>query len=204
MVNPGDAVVWPLPVPTSEPGVSPGQISSDGTVWAMPIQTPDGPPFRVRVSWLRHGTWQTRQLDRSTSAVPGGVAVSGDHVAALSSFDGATVLPVGVLAVTSDGGDTWTDLRKEDLPFDAVDSMAATSGGTLYIGGYGSARYSGVYRSTDATWTHFEKVPGTRGVSGVVPAGRVVLGLRGTSDRRPPRLLAVFDDHGNRTDVPIR
>jgi hypothetical protein len=111
-------------------------------------------------------------------------------------------VPVGTFAVSADDGRHWADLTREQLPFDFVDSMAATSGGTLYVVGDpdGRGRWR-LFRSTDASWTHFEQVPGARDVDQLTPGGPVVLGRTGSPEE--PQLVA-YDDRGNRTDVPIR
>ncbi|HEU4566928.1 MAG TPA: hypothetical protein VFR99_02775 [Marmoricola sp.] len=206
VADPRTATAWPLQAPGAV-GVATATIAADGTPWVMPAPGRDRASGKVTVRWSRQGTWHEHLLSRGTRdtggpAMPGLLTTAGHHVVAMSSFDGATVLPVGTFAVSADDGRHWTDLTREQLPFDFVDSMAATSGGTLYVVGDpdGRGRWR-LFRSTDASWTHFEQVPGARDVDQLTPGGPVVLGRTGSLEE--PGLVA-YDDHGNRTDVPIR
>ena len=206
VVDPRAGTTWPLLSPAGHEGWFDGTVSPDGTAWLLPAPAPGQGEHTVEVRWLRAGTWHGHELWKGTpstggTTVPGLLAVSGTHVVAMSSFDGATVLPVGTFAVSTDSGDHWSDLTKAQLPFDAVDTIAATSGGTLYVQGYAHDRYAGLFRSTDASWTHFVLVPGSGRVGGLAPGGPVVLAVTG-SWKHPG--LAAFDDHGNRTEVPLR
>ena len=121
-------------------------VTADGTVIAMP-QTSG--PARVRIATYRNGAWTTQQV--SDGNLPGYVVTGGNHVAALASTDGATISPVSTLAVSTDGRD-WTMLHRGDVPFDAVEAMAATDTGTLYVG-----TPQGLFRTTDDSWTHFTR-----------------------------------------------
>jgi hypothetical protein len=207
VVDPRSATTWDLPGPSGAKSWEVGAVGSDGTTWLMPMAGGGTPPGVVALHWLRDARWHQHVLwdqRRSTggTAMPGVLAVSGHHVAAVSSFDGATLTPVGKVAVSADNGETWTDLTRDQVPFETVDSMAATSGGTLYVVGVtrGLGQWR-VFRSTDATWTHFESVPAPPATSGLQPAGPVVLAVSGSG--KDVRLLA-FDDHGMRPEVPIR
>lgn len=199
VVDPARAVEWPLPPPAGTEGWDVGTVQGDGTVWATSFRFD---PTLVQVghsedgrAWTQHVVSDTREDGTAPSGL---LAVAGDHVATMSSYDGATVLPVGVLAVTTDGGATWTHLRPEDLPFRYVDAMAATAGGTLYVAPAGARR---LYRSTDATWTRFAVVPGSRGFDRLQPDGDRVLAGGGTL--ADPELVT-FDDAGDSHPWPAR
>lgn len=198
---------WPLPLPRHVAGWVDGTVSTDGTAWLLPEPAPGTLVRTIQVRWFRAGAWHQHLLWRAAPSVggtpmPGLLVSSGEHVAAMSSFDGATVLPVGTFAVTADDGRHWTDLTKRQLPFDFVDSMAATDGGTLYVVGSPDGRGAWeLFRSTDASWTNFEQVPGAHDIAGLDSGGPVVLAFSGSLGQ--PGLVA-YDDHGNRADVPIR
>lgn len=133
-------------------------VTNDGTVVAMP-QTSG--PARVSIATYRDGAWSTQRV--SDGNLPGYVVPGGDHVAVLASTDGATISPVATLAVSANGHD-WTMLHKADLPFDAVEAMAATDTGALYVG-----TPQGLFRSTDDSWTHFTRAsPGSAPLIGSI------------------------------------
>jgi len=195
LVDPRTARSGRLTPPAGSDGLAGATATPDGTVWALPAWSGPG---RVEVARLRDGTWRSHPVDdpSSTAEVPAFLAVAGDRVAALSSYDGATVAPVGVLAVSTDDGSTWTHLARGDVPFAAVDSMAATDDGVLVV-----AEPDGtVWRSTDATWRSFARVTGAGRVGGLVPAGAGVLGrAAGATDR-----LVLVDGAGTARPVPAR
>ena len=195
LVDPRTAGSRRLAPPAGAEGLSVATTAPDGTVWALPAWSGPG---RVEVAWLRDGTWRSHPVDdsSSTTEVPGFLAVAGERVAALSSYDGATVAPIGVLAVSTDDGGTWTHLTRRDVPFGTVDSMAATDDGVLFVAEPGGT----LWRSTDGTWTTFARVTGAGRVGGLVPAGADVLGrAAGTTDR----LVLVAGD-GTARPVPAR
>lgn len=199
VVDPATASYWPLAVPAGVEGWVHGEIAADGTVWAMPFIA--APPIDVRVSWLPPSdgaTWQHHPISSSfgDGPSPGLMAVANDHVAALSMHDGVDVATYGRMAVTTDGGASWSDLRPGDLPFDNVDAMAATSGGTLYVASTDRTGEARVYRSTDSTWQHFAEVPGARGTYRLVAAGPRVVATRGPLTG--PEVLRL-DDAGHAT-----
>lgn len=206
VIDPRSATTWDLPGPGSPETWEAGAIGSDGTTWLMPMAGRGTRQGTVALQWLRDARWHQHVLSdehRNTggTVMPGVLAVSGQHVAAVSSFDGATLMPVGTFAVSTDAGLHWTDLTKDQLPFGVVDSMAATSGGTLFVvASRGGRRPLNLFRSADA-WTHFEQVPGVHDVAELEPGGPVVLAFSGSLDQ--PGLVA-FDDHGTRMGVPIR
>jgi hypothetical protein len=180
-----------------------GTLAADGTVWALPSFRV--PPVDVRICWLRPGAtsaWQHHTFSTSFAAGPatGPFAVAGDRAVALSMHDGVDVATFGRYAVTTDGGTSWSDLRPSDLPFDNVEALAATSGGTLYVASMDSTGQDRVFRSTDATWRHFAEVSDARGASDLVAAGRRVVARRGTPSR--PELLAL-DGAGHAVPVPV-
>jgi hypothetical protein len=195
VVDPASGTFWPLP---AAPGVSRATqavISSNGTTWAIAAAEHE----ETWIAWKPDSTsgWQHHKMpaDQPGSTLPGYLAVSGDHVAAVSGSDGATILPVVDFAVTTDGGSTWTDLRKTDLPFDAVDAMAATSGGTLYVLSAGGEH---LYRSSDSSWTHFTELPNPHKADELVSAGARIVARGGTIHK--PTLIE-YDDAGNATDL---
>lgn len=195
LVDPRAARSGRLAPPAGADGLSGATTTPDGTVWALPAWSGPG---RVEVARLRDGTWRSHPVDdpSSTTEVPAFLAVAGDRVAALSSYDGATVAPVGVLAVSTDDGSTWTHLARGDVPFAAVDSMAATDDGVLLVAEPGGT----VWRSTDATWRSFARVTGAGRVGGLVPAGADVLGrAAGATDR-----LVLVGGDGTARPVPSR
>ena len=199
VVDPATAEAWTLVPPGGADAVGTATALPDGTVWTLPGFAGPG---RVDVAWLRDGTWHSHRVDDPTSdvEVPAMLAAGGGLVAALSSYDGATVDPFGMLAVSPDGGRTWQELGKPAVPFQVVDSMAATAGGVLFV-----AEPDGtLWRSTDRSWTAFAKVPGAGPVGGLVPAGADVMARRLTSGPDlSDRLLLIADD-GSTSPVAVR
>lgn len=167
---------WPLPLPPGADAVSQATVAADGTLWTLPAFAGPG---RVEVDWLDGGRWHTHHVTdpgRSRLAVPGllvqwGLRATPSRIAVLSSYDGATSLPVGALAVTTDSGRSWRELGRRDLPFATVDSMAADGGGTLYVADPDGR----VWRSLDGHWDRFTRVPGLRRAFGLQAAGEGVL-----------------------------
>jgi hypothetical protein len=194
-IDAGAATSSPLPLADGVDQWIQGVVG-DATVWALSLR--DGRPT---VSWRTTGggSWQhhVTPVEETHGALPGYLAVSGDHVATVTGYDGATILPVADVAVTADGGRTWPDLHKDDLPFDTVDAMAATTGGTLYVVTAGGRH---LFRSTDGSWTRFTEVPNPHRIDALQPAGRRVLGQGGSSTA--PELVAL-DDAGRSTSVPV-
>jgi hypothetical protein len=193
VVDPRTARTWPLPRENGVDRWDRGTVAEDGTAWASAAVG-----GQVWLGWNRGGSWRHHvMLADQPRSLPGYVAVAGDHVASISGYDGATILPVADLAVTTDGGATWRDLHQRDLPFTYVDAMAATSGGTLYVVTAGAEH---LFRSTGTTWTRFTEVPNPHRLDVLVPAGDRVLAQGGTYDN--PELFAL-DDSGHATPVPL-
>lgn len=175
VVDPQHARAWSLPPPPGADGIAAAAVGADGTVWALPGWSAPG---RVEVSALHDGVWTSHRVDDPTSdaEVPALLAVSGSstgstRVAVLTSYDGATVWPAGRLEVSTDGGTAWRAVGRTDLPFDTVDSMAATTDGTLFV-----AEPDGtLWRTDDGSWTHFARVRTAGPVGGLTPGGRQVL-----------------------------
>jgi hypothetical protein len=192
------ATTWPLPRPAGVERWTQPVVSTDGTIWGSTLVGD-----QVQVWWTGDATatsgWQHRSLpgDQPGSDLPGYTAVAGQHVATMSGSDGATILPVVDFAVTTDGGATWRDLRRGDVPFDSVDAMAATSGGTLYVVTAGGEH---LFRTTDDTWTRFVEMPNPDHIDALVPAGDRVLAQGGSYDS--PVLLEL-DTEGHATKVPL-
>jgi len=195
VVDPASATFWALP---AAPGVAQNAqavISGNGTTWAIATAEHQ----ETWIAWRPDSTslWQHHAMpaDHPGSTLPGYLAVSDEHVAAVSGADGATILPIVDFAVTIDGGRTWTDLRQADLPFTTVDAMAATTGGTLYVVTAGGEH---LYRSSDSSWTHFKELPNPDRVDVLVSAGDRVVAKGGTYKK--PTLIE-YDDAGNATDL---
>jgi hypothetical protein len=198
VVDPRTATSWPLATAPDRDSWVQAAVGADGSIWAMTLRNNDVPTIwslsaSAGSAWRQHVMASTDTHD----SVPGYFATSGDHIAALSGYDGATVLPVADLAVTTDGGRTWTDLHQSDLPFKYVDAMAATSGGTLYVV---TPAGQHLYRSTDDTWTRFTEVPNPSHADSLVPAGDHVLARGGTFEAP---VLEALDDAGRSAPVPL-
>lgn len=197
VVDPSTALVWPLPPIDGSERWANGMVSSSGVVWAMP----DLGLNRVWVSWKTStaSAWQHHVVSQASAdgSTTGDITVAGDHVAAFSSYDGVDVPSIGTLSVSADAGTTWTDLPRDELPFDSIDAMAATATGTLYVvmGGGGA-----LFRSVDASWTHFTRIPNPQHIDRLESAGDEVLGVGGTFEQ--PRLFAL-DDAGQSTPVSL-
>jgi hypothetical protein len=197
VADPRTATLWPLPRPAGAGGFGSVVVAPDATTWAS--MSVGG---EVWLAWTSGGTWQHHVMpaDEPHDDLPAYVAVAGDHVAGVSGYDGATILPVADLAVTADGGKTWRDLHQRDLPFTYVDAMAATAGGTLYVvteDGHGGR---GFFRTTDRTWTRFAELPNPHHLEVLEPAGDHVLAQGGSYE--DPALF-LLDDRGHSTPVPL-
>lgn len=192
LADPDRAVEWPIPHPTGVDGWAVGTVSSTGTLWLLPHGAGPGPVEVRRTTDGRHWARTAISTDREGGDVPGYIVTAGDRVAVLATFDGATILPLGTLAVTTDGGRHWTRLSPDDLPFDTVGEMTASRDGTLFVT---SAEGERLYRSTDASWTRFARVPRGGWVAFLTPVPDGVLALQ---HRRP----VVFGDDGQRRSAP--
>ena len=187
----------PLPRPPNADGVAEAKRAADGAVLALPLLAGPG---RVSLARLDKGQWSTTPVPAGD--LPGILAVSGDHAAALASSDGATVLPVETLAVSTDNGKHWTMLGKADVPFQFVESMAA-AGGSLFV----TTPEGLLYRSAGSDWTRFSRVH-TPTVTGLVSAGNRVLGrltdIGGTSgfQQTPTDQLVSYDSQGKHQLLP--
>ena len=199
VLDPATAESWTLAPPDGAYAVGRATALPDGTVWTLPGFAGPG---RVDVAWLRDGTWHSHHVDDPTSdvEVPAMLAAGGGNVAALTSYDGAPVVPAGMLAISSDGGHSWQELGKPALPFHVVDSMAATADGTLFV-----AEPDGtLWRSSDGSWTRFAKVPDAGLVGGLEPAGTHVLARRPSSGPDLSDRLVLIADDGSTSPVAVR
>lgn len=177
---------WPLSGST-DAGFATGTIAGE-TAWTQELYSGEG--AGATVAWSHDGrTWQRHRIS-GHGTVAGTIAAVGDRVAASAGTVGDDVQPLAVWSVSTDAGRTWTDLPAADLPFFNVDEMAATPGGTLYV----HSLQSGLFRSTDGTWTHFAKV-GTAPVSGLRQVAGGVGMLQWRHGR--PREIVVYDDAGH-------
>lgn len=184
IVDVADATWFPLTSNGRALGV--GALDG-GTPWALSASGSS-----PAVSWLVGGSWSRHGL----SAGSGVLAVSGDHVVATGARVTDDYRALTSWNVTVDGGTTWTKLPGSALPFKDAISVAATPKGTLYV----ASSVDGLYRSTDATWTHFVKVPGAAEVGQVAADRSGVVVLAGTG--RSAHLL-VADDAGHLTSWPM-
>ncbi len=193
VADPETSSEWPIPHPRGVDGWAEGTISSTGTAWLLAHGAGPGAVELYRTTDGRDWTRTVVSDDRAGGDVPGRVVSSGDRVAVLATYDGATVAPVGTLAVTTDGGAHWRRLGRRNLPFDTVDELAATRDGTLFVS---SAEGEHLFRSADDTWTRF--VPVRRGdrVSHLTPLSHGLLAAQGTY--RHWRAVT-FDDRGQRS-----
>ena len=85
-------------------------------------------------------------------------------------------------------------VHKGDVPFATVDSVAATSTGTLYV----ATPEGALYRSAGQDWTTFVRVDVAGPVGQIQPAGREVAGLTGDY---PDLHLLLFDGSGRHRDL---
>jgi len=158
------------------------------TVWAQELLP--GGAAGARLAWSTDGrTWQEHDIS-GTGTTPGPIVVAGDRVATSSGSVADDNNPLAVWSTSTDSGATWTDVPAGQLPFRDADEMAATPDGTLYV----HSLQDGLFRSTDGTWRHFEKVPGQWLVSSLhqVRAGVAMLQYR----HRAPWRVVVLDDAG--------
>jgi len=140
------------------------------------------------------GAWQSHALPIQSPYISPGfhdlyvghvAAARGGMVAAASQLVADDHDPLVGLSVSHDGGRTWTDVPGTSLPFlddgvaaglrppphttpdvDVFD-MAATNDGTLFVDTWNGY----LYRSTDATWTHFAPVKGITDAEYLQPLG---------------------------------
>jgi hypothetical protein len=189
---------WPIPPPAGIQRLDAAAVAADGTLWATGM----APSGEVWLAWNAGRSWEHHVMpaDQRNDSLPAYVAVGGDHVVSVSGYDGATILPVADYAVSTDGGATWKDLHQRDLPFDFVDAIAASSGGTLYVAAEDGHGGRSLFRTTDDTWTHFAEVTDPGPVDALAPSGDQVIAQGGTYD--DPVLLAL-DDRGRATPVTL-
>jgi hypothetical protein len=205
LVDPACGCAAPMPHPSGDRLLASDgrstRIGADGTLFLVGSRPPRGDPSGTSVAWLRNGRWTTAVLSasRAEGPVPGFLAVAGDHVAAISTYDGATIAPLGTLGISTDAGRTWTRLHKGDVPFDDVDSIAATSTGTLFVL---TADGQHLYRSAGSDWTRFERVAISGPLAYLQDAGTDVTALAGGYQAQG---LVGFDEAGREHDLgPLR
>ncbi|MCW2780006.1 MAG: Photosynthesis system assembly factor [Marmoricola sp.] len=199
VVDPDAGVTWPLALPPAVTDVADGQndetkIDADGRIWLSTFSSSTMPGL----TWSVDGgtTWSRHEFGRGRHT--GDLVASGQHVATFTNSDGEGGLSFDQWDVSSDAGKSWTEVSPSAVPFAEIASMAATSGGTLYV-----ANVAGkVWRSTDSSWTHFVKVVTDAPVSQLVPAGDHVLGA--ATDMRGPVLFVRLADDGRATYVDAR
>lgn len=165
-----------------------GAVTDGETVWAQELLP--GGAAGARLAWSTDGrTWHEHDVS-GTGTTPGPIIAAGDHVAASAGSVADDYNPLAVWSTSTDAGVTWTDTAAHQLPFHDTDEMAATPDGTLYV----RSLRDGLFRSTDSTWQHFEKVPGRWLVSSLhqVRSGVAMLQY----EHRAPSRVVVFDDAG--------
>lgn len=161
VVDPKTTNEWSLLRPSEELEYGAAVIESDGTIWGEVFDSPSprGGPIQVVWSTDLGRTWSEQFLAVGPQVAPGLLTVSGDHVAAFASSAVATVRPVRQMIVTSDGGANWTRLDPATLPFTDISSLVSTASGRLFVSDVAGT----VWRSTDPSWTHFERLEGAPG-----------------------------------------
>ncbi|HET7386257.1 MAG TPA: hypothetical protein VFJ19_06270 [Nocardioidaceae bacterium] len=194
VVDPSAATEWP--VDTGQHGeLVEFAVVSGGTLWAESRHRVDGRNVISIDHLTSDGRWIRHTIEGTLPEGDGsGLVVSGDHVVAITGPNGVDATVPDHFTVSSDGGSTWTQVPRRDLPFDTIESWAATSGGTLYVAEAGGH----LWRSTDDSWTHFEQVPGQ--VSDLQPSGRWVLGRFLDSNR----VIAQLGDSGHAEPLQVR
>lgn len=184
-----------FPLTDAEASRLTGGLVAGETVW-----TEEGVPgdqTGASVAWSRDGApWQHHAIS-GAGTTAGVVTAVGDHVAASTGRVADDYNPLAVWSTSSDAGKSWTELSASQLPFGDADEMAATPGGTLYV----HSLLDGLFRSTDGSWTRFEKVPGRWLVSQLhqVQSGVAMLQWQ----HHKPQQIVVFDDGGRSTPVPL-
>jgi hypothetical protein len=189
-----------LPDAPGTDGVDVATVAADGSVVGMAARPPLENPTGTWVVMLHGTTWSRVSLSErpEDGPLPGYVVTSGGHIAAMSTYDGATVAPVGTLGISADRGRTWTRLHRHDVPFTTVDSIAATSTGVLYV----ATPEGALYRSAGHDWTTFVRVHLPGRIGQIQSAGHEVAGLTGDY---PDLHLLLLDDSGHHRDLgPLR
>ncbi|MGH3444178.1 MAG: hypothetical protein ACRDPB_02270 [Nocardioidaceae bacterium] len=133
-------------------------------------------------------------ISGATLWVEGVRDVGGRHVAAIATPNGADATVPDHYTVSNDAGRTWTQVPAAALPFATIESWAATNGGTLYVADMDQR----LWRSTDDSWTHFERAPGP--VVDLQASGRQALGRYPDSDR----VIAQLGDSGHPAPLQVR
>jgi hypothetical protein len=206
-VSPGDVVVgihrrvaivqaqrgtWlPLTGPSGN-GLASGLVNGE-TIWAQ--ERFSGSTPGATVVWSANGhDWHEHKIS-GQQTVPGPVTAVGNRVAASSGRVADDYNPLAEWSTSTDSGATWTDLPADQLPFRDVDEMTPTPNGTLYV----HSALDGLFRSTDPTWRHFEKVPGRWLVSALHQVSTGVAMLQW--EHHSPARVVVFDDVGHSSPV---
>jgi hypothetical protein len=173
-------------------GLASGLVDGD-TIWAQ--ETLSGPTPGATVVWTTDGhDWHEHKIS-GQQTTPGPVTAVGNHVAASSGRVADDYNPLAEWSTSTDSGTTWTDLPADQLPFRDVDEMTPTPNGTLYV----HSALDGLFRSTDPTWRHFEKVPGRWLVSALQQVSTGVAMLQW--EHHSPVRLVVLDDAGHSNPV---
>ena len=146
----------------------------------------------VELSWRSSADqpWQHRALlSGASDMTPGSVLTDGTRIAAVSAKVADDFDAVVGFSISTDAGAHWHDIPASSLPFYDASQLAETSDGTLFVGGG-----QGLFRSTDATWTHFVKVPGVT-VWGLQPLDDGRMGVM-LARLKPPYQVVAVDDSG--------
>lgn len=171
-VDADSATTWQLPGRSADASTYATAVSG-GTVWALPQSGRGG----LAVLRFRDGRWDSLPMSGlyPPDSVQQGIAAAGwprTRIAVVTTHGNAETPPAIVL-VSTDAGHTWRRLVEDGKPFAFGDSMAI-AGDTLFLSGAGGR----VWRTTGPDWTGVEPVPGLRGVVGLQPAGKRVIGWR--------------------------
>jgi hypothetical protein len=161
-------------------------LDEKGQVWALAVRNNQYVLARSRdgrSSWAIH----VLPVGLQGRVYPNLVVSSDGHAAVLTRFFAPTGPGPALerLTVTSDGGGTWSDFVRADLPFGFV-MCSATAGGRLLV----VDNHVHLWRSND-DWTSFRQVRDAPGLYLLAAAGQYVL-----SEGDDPSHLQLSDDGG--------
>ena len=179
------------------PGTVRLYLAADGTLWGESA----GYGQDLQVRWRREGSsFMSYTFDHiddyepTYGPHPGEVVASGPHAAVFSCGEAASGQGCGnKLAVTSDWGRSWVVRDFDSLPFKSpsFQGSLAVAGTTLIVAEQrwgGSKPRTVLWRSTDRTWTTFDKLASLPGTYAELKTSRAaVWTYRVPSDSDPDR-----------------